>query len=279
MYFHSSHQVGNLERFEADKMQRIVECGGKVGIVTISNDAKNSRLIVDVKVSDSTMIQMIISRVRALFDLDCDPLLIVNSLEVDPQMKRLLKKYPGIRLPSGWDGFEVAVSAILGQLVSVKHGRVLVTDLIELLGSDSGLMMDGKSIKLFPTPKQIAASNLSGVKTTAARKQTLINFSKALVEKRLSLEPTQNVDEFLEKVTSIRGIGPWTAKYMALKALRHTDAFPDTDLIIARALEFHPKATIDRMSPWRGYVAALLWREYAPTLKKIAGGKNVAQTV
>jgi AraC family transcriptional regulator of adaptative response / DNA-3-methyladenine glycosylase II len=67
---------------------------------------------------------------------------------------------------------------------------------------------------------------------------------------------------------ALPGIGPWTAQYMALKALRHKDAFPATDLILARALELHPGAADVSMSPWRGYVAALLWREYAGRLKK-----------
>ncbi|MNT74972.1 DNA-3-methyladenine glycosylase [compost metagenome] len=91
------------------------------------------------------------------------------------------------------------------------------------------------------------------------------------------MEATQDVDGFLKKVLSIKGIGPWTANYMALKVLRHTDTFPGSDLILARALELHPQEIINKMSPWRGYVAALLWRSYAGALtkKKVAKKKEL----
>lgn len=263
-----NHQTGDLEQFEEGKMHRVVAMGGKVGKVAISNDPAGFRLLVEIDFPDTSMIHTIISRVRSLFDLDSDPVIIANSLEQCPKVRGLLKKNPGIRLPSGWDGFEVAVSAILGQLVTVEWGRTLVGDLIELLGEDSGLTNQGRVTKLFPTPHKIAASDLRELRTTSARKQTLISFAKAVAEKKISLEPTQDVEEFLKKVLAIRGIGPWTANYMVLKVLRHTDAFPATDLILARALELHSKKTIEKMSPWRGYAAALFWREYSETLKK-----------
>jgi len=268
LFFYSTHQVGNLEWFETGKMSRIIEHNGKVGTITISNDAENSNLFVEIDFPDTSVIPTVISKVRGLFDLDSDPVIIANSLETDPGLKKLLKKFPGIRLPSGWDPFEVAVGAILGQLVSVSFARTLLGDLIDLLGSDSGLKRDGKEIKLFPSPQKIAASNLNGLKTTTARKKALIAFAKAVADKKLSLESTQDVDLFLKTVLAIPGIGPWTASYMALKVVRHTDAFPETDLILARALEIHPKEKIAKMSPWRGYAAILLWREYSTRLRK-----------
>jgi AraC family transcriptional regulator, regulatory protein of adaptative response / DNA-3-methyladenine glycosylase II len=266
--FYRSHQVGNLEWFEGEVMHRVVAFDKKVGKIAIANDPEHSQLRVEIDFPDTSMVHAIISRVRNLFDLDSDPVVIANSLESDAEIKKILKKHPGIRLPSGWNGFEVAIGAILGQLVSVERGRALVGDLIDLLGQDSGLEREGRSIRLFPTPQKIASSDLKGLKTTTVRKQTLIAFSKLVAAGKLSLESTQDVDQFLKKVVEIRGIGPWTAGYMALKVLRHTDAFPKTDLILARALEIHSEKVISEMSPWRGYVAALLWREYAEVLKK-----------
>jgi AraC family transcriptional regulator of adaptative response / DNA-3-methyladenine glycosylase II len=268
MRTYEAHRVGNLEWFENGKMIRVIEKRGKVGKITISNDPENSRLWVEIDFPDLTQIHVIVTQVRNLFDLESDPIVVANSLELDPQFKSFLKENPGIRLPTGWDSFEVAIAIILGQLVSVDRGRALVAHLIESLGSDSGLKRDGLPILLFPTPEQIASSSLSDLKTTRARKQTLIDFSKAVVHGDLSLEPTQDVNQFLKKVKTIQGIGEWTANYMALKVLRHTDAFPSTDLILARALEIHSKEVIEQMSPWRGYVAALLWREYYQVLKK-----------
>jgi AraC family transcriptional regulator of adaptative response / DNA-3-methyladenine glycosylase II len=266
LHFYRTHAVGELESFTADSMSRVVALGGRVGEIRVSNDEVNSRLLVEIDLPDTSLVHGVVGRVRALFDLDSDPVVIANSLEVDPGMKKLVKKHPGVRLPSGWDPFETAVASILGQLVSVERGRALLADLIEMLGEE--IDWRGRKLKLFPSPEKIAASELHGLKTTGARKRALREFSRAVAEGRLSLEPTQDVEEFIGQALRIPGIGPWTATYMAMKALRHTDSFPETDLILARALELHPKELVDRMSPWRGYAAALFWREYTMSLKK-----------
>lgn len=268
MHFYKSHTVGDLEWLEEGCMHRIVEANGKVGKVTISDLPDESCIKLQIDFPDTSALFGIISRTRCLLDLDSDPVIVANCLESDKAMMALLKKHPGIRLPSGWDPYEVAVAAILGQVVSVERGRALVSDLIELAGSDSGINRNGKSIRLFPTPAQVLKADLSSLKTTHRRKDTLVAFSKALVKGEISLEPTQDVEIFVEKILNIPGIGPWTANYMALKALRHTDAFPNTDLIIARAIAEHPKTNFTSFSPWKGYVAALLWREYSQVLKK-----------
>lgn len=266
--FYASHATGRLEWFEAGKMFRVVESQGKVGKIAISNDEKNSRLIVDIDFPEIAVIATLLAQVRALFDLDSDPVMIANALEVDPKIKALLKKHSGLRLPSGWDAFEVAIGTILGQLVSVERGRALLGELIEELGEDSGFERDGKRIKLFPRPEVIAKADLGFLKTTGLRKKTLQHFSKAVAENKISLSATQDMDEFIEKVTELPGIGEWSAAYMALRALRYTDAFPGTDLILARALKKHSPKVIESLRPWRGYVAILLWREYAHSLKK-----------
>lgn len=260
---YSSHRVGDLEWFTNDgEMHRVIAFGGAVGQIAISNNAENSRLLLEIDFPDTTKIHAIISRVRAMFDLDSDPVIIANALEVDGKFKAMLKKRAGIRMPSGWDPFEIAVGTILGQLVSVERGRALVADLIEMLGEDSGLEINGKRVKLFPTPEKIVEGDLLKLKSTGARKKALKTFAKAVAEGGISLEPTQDVDQFYKNVLAIPGIGPWTANYMALKCLRHTDAFPETDLILARCLEKHPKSALEKMRPWQGYAAALLWREY-----------------
>ncbi|MGE3262326.1 MAG: DNA-3-methyladenine glycosylase 2 family protein [Bacteriovoracia bacterium] len=269
LHFYKTHQTGSLEWFEGETMHRVITFGKKSGEVAVSNDPLKSRLLVEINFPDTSIIHAVVSRVRTMFDLDSDPVVVANALEIDPKVKAILKKHPGIRLPSGWDPFEVAISAILGQFVSVERGRALVSDLIELLGDDSGIVGNGKKVKLFPSPGKIAASELTSLKTTGARKRTLRAFAESVAQKRISLEPTQDVEKFLQRILAVPGIGPWTASYMALKVIRHTDAFPETDLILARALELHPKETISRMSPWRGYAAVLFWREYSQTLKKI----------
>ncbi len=269
--FYQSHQIGNLERFEEGKMTRVITINGEHGIIIIANDPKKNALILEIDFPQISAIHMIISRVRRLFDLDSDPVLIANAFDADPALAKLLKKYPGLRIPTGWEPFEIGIATILGQLVSIKQAYSLVNDLIEFYGEESTITMDGQRIKLFPSPLTIAKSDLAKLKTTGRRKETLRSFSKAVLDGTISLDRTQNMEEFRQKLLAIKGIGKWTADYMSLKVLGHTDAFPESDLILARALELHPKGAIARLSPWRGYAAILLWSEYANQLTKKAG--------
>lgn len=274
LFSYRIHKMSHLEWFTENSMLRFFEMGGNVGSVTIYDDPKNSQLIADIDFPDTSMIHAIITRVRNMFDLDSDPLIVANALESDSKIKKILKKHPGIRLPSAWDPFEVAIATILGQLVSIDMAKKLVHDLTELLGRDSGIVHNGVKVKLFPTPLDILNADLSTLKTTNMRKNTLKEFCRAILEKKISLEPTQEVESFIKNVMALKGIGRWTADYMALKVLRSTDAFPSTDLILARVLEIHPEEIVTQMSPWRGYAAVLFWREYAEVLTK----KNKVRT-
>lgn len=257
---YEAHRIGQLEWFNDESMHRVICFNNKIGKIAISDDPKNSSLLVKIDFPDTSAIHLIVSRVRKLFDLDSDPVVIANALEQVPELKKLIQKHPGIRLPSGWEPFEVAISTILGQLVSIERGRNLVNDLIEIAGTESDYVVGHQSVKLFPTPQQIIKADLSKLKTTQARKQTLKNFAQAIVKKELSLEMTQDVDQFITKALLIKGIGPWTAQYMALKVLRDTNVFPWTDLILARTLSKISKEKIESLSPWKGYAAALLWK-------------------
>jgi AraC family transcriptional regulator of adaptative response / DNA-3-methyladenine glycosylase II len=271
------HRIGNLEWFEKGRLQRVICIKGSVGTISVENDSLNSCLLVTIDFPDESAFPEIILRVRNLFDLDIDPAFIAHQLGRAPDLKKIHDLHPGIRTPSGWEPFEVAVNTILGQLVSMENARKLVHDLIELTGEDSGLEINGHKIKLFPTPEKLLASDLTTFKTTNMRKQTLKNFSQAIVDGNISLDSEQDVEAFISKALAIKGIGPWTAHYMALKVLRNTDSFPASDLILARTLEFHSKEIIDSMQPWRGYVAALFWRVYSEKLTKKKTVNQIAQ--
>jgi AraC family transcriptional regulator, regulatory protein of adaptative response / DNA-3-methyladenine glycosylase II len=265
--FYGSHQMGQLEKFEPGKMIRVVSFEGQQGLIEITHDQGRQALSLTIDMQDQGAVPEIISKVRRLFDLDCDPAIIAKAFECDPVLSALFKKHPGIRIPTGWDPFEVGIATILGQLITVRQASKLVGDVIEHYGEDSGLVFDGKHIKLFPTPDRIARSSLSKIKTTGQRKETLKNFAKAVRDKIIVFDVKQNPDEFHKKLLAIKGIGPWTADYMTLKVLKHADAFPSTDLVLAKALQIHPKECINKVSPWRGYAAVLLWSEYSKALQ------------
>lgn len=271
---YDAHRMGSLEWIEDEKYHRIVAHNGESGLIVVSNCMQKSHLNVEINFPDHAMIHFFVSQVRAMFDLNSDPIVIANALEKSKKMKSLLKKYPGIRLTSGWNGFEVAISIILGQLVSVKMGQSLVRDLIENVGSESNYLVKGSPVKLFPTPGQLSEADLGFLKTSKARKSSLIEFAKKILNEEISLEPTQDVDDFIRRVKEVKGIGDWTAQYMALKVLRDTDGFPRTDLVIKRALVGYSKQEIEQMRPWRGYAASLFWRDSVDTLTKIQRGKK-----
>ncbi len=272
MSFHINHCVGDLEWFEESRMHRVIVANDKIGQITISNDHKNSQLIIEVDFPDKSILKEISMRIRNLFDLDSNPAVVSKAFNPDPVLKKLFKKHRGLRVPGAWDPFELAVSTILGQAVTVERGRALVSDLIEIVGISTNYIVNGKSAKLFPTPQEVIDADLTSLKTTSSRRNALKELSKAIINKELSLKSDQELELFIEKMVSIKGIGPWTANYIALKILQEKDAFPANDLIIARALKIHPLEIIETMRPWRGYVTILMWKSYAGVLKKTKAG-------
>ena len=270
--FYARHAIAGLETFAPGRYTRIMSVGGKSGSLTVRNHAEGNRLLVGIDFPDPSAIGILLNRVRGMFDLDSDPLLVANAMRGDRVFSGFLSKRPGARIPTGWDPFETAIATILGQLVSVAHGRRLVDNVVRMYGEHldgCGSEENGNPIRLFPTPQKLARVAYAGLGTTGKRKETLAAFAKEVVSGRLSLEPTQSVEAFQAKLLAIPGIGRWTAEYMSLRVLGHTDAFPGTDLVLARALRLHSPEAIARLSPWRGYAAVLLWGEHAHT-----GAKN-----
>ncbi len=265
---YKNHRVGELETFENNVYGRIMEHNGEIAQFFVCDRAERCALELKMDTRNPALISIIISKVRSMFDLHTDPVVIATTIEKNPRLKKMIRNYPGIRLPSGWDPFEVAVGTILGQLVSVERGRVLVENLICLAGREA--KWKDKTIKLFPTAQDILATDLGSLKTTQRRRETLKLFARAYLSGDLSLDATQDADAFMAKAMSIRGIGPWTVSYIALKALRHTDAFPESDLILNRQLKLYKDIDISAVSPWRGYLAALMWRSSSNQKKETA---------
>ncbi|MEO5595979.1 MAG: AlkA N-terminal domain-containing protein [Lysobacteraceae bacterium] len=212
-------------------------------------------------------LQQVVARVRRMFDLDADPQAINAVLAHDPRLRPLLRRHSGQRLPGGWDGFEIAVRAILGQQVSVAAARTLATRLVQQFGTPVQADSNGLHA-LFPSPSTLAEADLAAIGLTRVRAETLRGVARALLDGRIDFRPEQSLDEFVERWTALRGIGPWTAHYIAMRSLGNPDAFPADDLILrraaadpgetltARALETRSQA----WRPWRAYAVMHLWR-------------------
>jgi AraC family transcriptional regulator of adaptative response / DNA-3-methyladenine glycosylase II len=193
---------------------------------------------------------------------------------------------PGLRAPGGWDGFELAVRAVLGQQVTVVAARRLAARLVALCGEAlSG--MEGTAPGLthtFPSAERVAAADLGALGMPAARRAALRALAEASMANPFLFHPSASVEESIARLRAIRGIGEWTAQYIALRALRETDAFPTSDVGLLRgaALETGerpaPAGLLQRAEPWRpwrAYAAQHLWAadaEPGPHLREAAHG-------
>jgi AraC family transcriptional regulator of adaptative response / DNA-3-methyladenine glycosylase II len=214
-----------------------------------------------------------------MFDLDSDPMLIAQCFAQVPLLAQLYDRFPGLRLPRGWDGFETAVCSILGQLVSAEQRSNLIAQLVRHDGDEIVHPVSGEKMRLFPGPEVLANSDLSEVRTTAARREAIRDFSRRVLAGAISLSEAQDPTVFRKALLQTKGLGPWSAEYISLRALDDSDAFPKTDLILKRALELHPDLDLELIRPWRSYAAIYLWKEFAQTLsrKKRASGIPVKQ--
>ncbi len=209
----------------------------------------------------------VVTKLRRMFDLDANPQSIGDALKQSPVLKPLLRKRPGLRLPGGWDGFEIAVRAILGQQVSVAAARTLATRIVQRYGTPVESALPGLE-RLFPGPEALADVDLREIGLTTARAGTVRGVAQALLDGRIDFRSEQPLDEFVERWVALPGIGEWTAHYMAMRALSHPDAFPAADLILRRAAagdgpELSTKALTamaEAWRPWRAYTVMHLWR-------------------
>jgi len=211
----------------------------------------------------------IVGRVRRMFDLDADPNAIAQVLSTDPRLRPLLRKRPGLRLPSGWDGFEIAVRAVIGQQVSVAAARTLTARLAQRHGHALATPLAPGLTHLFPDIAALAGGDLAGLGLSTARAATVRGLARALLDGRVGFGAEQTLDDFAAAWSALPGIGPWTAHYLALRALGHPDAFPAEDLVLQKALPADGRrlsarqlrAHAEAWRPWRAYAVIHLWRD------------------
>lgn len=212
-----------------------------------------------------------VNRIRRMFDVDADPRAIADALGTSPRLRPLLARQPGLRLPSGWDGFEIAVRAILGQQVRVAAARTLATRLAHRYGqplpAPLGEGLDG----VFPTPDALVDADLASIGLTRSRADTVRGVAQALLDGRVDFHAERTLDDFVARWVALPGIGPWTAQYIAMRALGHPDAFPTDDLVLRQQASDEGDtvtgkalaALAEQWRPWRAYAVIHLWRDAA----------------
>ncbi|MGQ0697789.1 MAG: DNA-3-methyladenine glycosylase family protein [Panacagrimonas sp.] len=207
----------------------------------------------------------LLPRIRQLFDLDAYPQAIEALLACEPRLLPLLLAVPGLRVPGALDGFELALRAVLGQQVTVKAATTLFGRFARAFGAIAETRHAGL-LYFAPTADRVAQASvqqLIDLGLTQRRAQTIADLARAVVGGELRLTASSDTAATLERFQAIPGIGPWTAQYVAMRALRDPDAFPASDLGLMKALGVSRPAEVLALSqawrPWRAYAALHLW--------------------
>ncbi len=210
-----------------------------------------------------------VSRVRHVFGLDIDLGPINSHLAGDPVLASLVARRAGLRPPGGWSPFELALRAVLGQQITVGSARVLAGRLVAICGAP--IDADGLT-RCFPTPAQVLDADLGALGMPASRRATIKAVAAAALAEPALFEPHAELAVCVGRLMAIRGVGAWTAHYVALRALRHPDAFPASDVGLLRSMArldgtpATPKALLARAEiwrPYRAYAAQHLWADDA----------------
>lgn len=209
----------------------------------------------------------IIARLRRVFDLAADPVAIAAHLAKDPALAALVKARPGLRVPGAWDGFELAIRTVLGQQITVSAAVRLTGRLVATHGERMA-EPDGDLTHVFPRPGALATADLTSLGMPRSRAAALSAVGAAALADTHLFDATSGLDDAVRRLRSIRGVGEWTAQYIALRQLREPDAFPAADIGLMRAITSRERRKyslfelLDRANmgrPWRAYAAQHLW--------------------
>lgn len=264
--------VPGVEAIEDGRYLRTIAGDGSPDVVEVAPHEQPGYLLLTMHDVDTARIFGIVERARAAFDLDAPVAEIARTLGRDPLLEPLVEKSPGVRVPGAWDGFELAVRAVLGQQVSVKAATTLAGRIVRRYGEPLGDAAVGSGLVThrFPTPGRLARARFNDLGIVRSRAQTLRRLAAATASGDLDFDAAADPADMGKRLRSIKGIGAWTAEYVAMRALKHPDAFPDSDLGLLKSLEPGRRATplelaerAERWRPWRAYAAMLLWSRAA----------------
>ena len=261
-----------VEAVNGECYRRTLLVDNRHAIVELSPSAKGSYLSLTLHSVSTPSLLETVQKARDVFDLDAPVAEIASALSTDPLLKKILRVHPGIRVPGAWDGFELTIRAILGQQISVKAATTLAGRIAARYGEPLGHASSGESdlSYLFPSAERLSRASFKDIGLVRSRADTLRRVATAVVCGDLEFDTALDPEAFCTKLKSIKGIGDWTAQYVAMRALKNPDAFPASDLGLLKALHFPDRISpselsrhAERWRPWRAYAALLLWNSLA----------------
>ncbi len=258
--FLAARAIPGVESIAGDVYRRTIVSGGRPGVLEVGFDSVSGRL--NLHLPPVAVIDDAVERIRRMFDLGAGTAAIGGHLSRDPLLRKRVARAPGLRIPGCWDGFELAVRAVLGQQVTVKGASTLAGRLVREYGTAFGEA--GPLTRVFPSPAVLADADFAKVGLPAARVRTLQALAAAVRDGHISLDPAIGISKFRARFCELPGIGEWTAQYVALRALGDRDAFPSADLGLLRAAGIARAKDLEQRSqswrPWRAYAALYLWQ-------------------
>jgi AraC family transcriptional regulator of adaptative response / DNA-3-methyladenine glycosylase II len=241
--FLAARALAGIEEVTDTSYARTVRLGNARGWIKVSQSKKQHALLVEFTHTLTPVLPALLGRLRALFDLDARPDVIARRLAQDPRLSRAIKANAGLRVPGAFDGFEIGVRAILGQQVTVKAATTIAC--------------------------RFAAARVDEIARlgiVAARARSIIALAQAYERGELPLDGGTHRDpaESIKQMAALPGIGPWTAHYLAMRAMRWPDAFPKEDVAVRNSLggvtAKEAEALSESWRPWRSYAVMHLWQ-------------------
>lgn len=260
---------------EQNAYYRTIAIGEHVGDIFVQFSEKEPSLLLQINFPDTRHLYHIVEKVRLLFDLRADSEEIDRFFSGDSLLSKVVRKNPGTRVTGCWDGLEVTVRAILGQQVTVKAATTLAGRVAQRHG-ESYDCASAHLTRVFPTAETLAKADLDGMGIVGQRIDAIKAVAGKIAAGDIVFDGVLETEDFVSGVCEIKGIGDWTAHYIALRVLNDPDAFPYSDLILRRAATDNretltPKALLqhaERWRPWRAYAVILLWKHYQQMVRK-----------
>lgn len=263
--FLGARTLAGVERVAGDEYLRTVRLGDRQGWLRVTHHPERRALVAELSRTLLPVLPALLGRLRHLFDLAARPDVIAAQLGGDPLLAGTVARNPGLRVPGAFDGFELAVRAILGQQVTVKGATTLAGRFTGAFGEPI-VTPHGGLDRLSPTPRRIADASeeeVASLGIVRARARSIIAVAREVASGRLTIEAGADPERTMAQLVALPGIGAWTAHYIAMRALRWPDAFPREDLVLRKVLGGATPARAEELSrswsPWRSYATLYLW--------------------
>jgi AraC family transcriptional regulator, regulatory protein of adaptative response / DNA-3-methyladenine glycosylase II len=247
---------------------RTVQMGNCKGWIKVTQSKKKNSLMMEFTHDLNPVLPALLNRVRGLFDLNARPDIICRHLCKDKLLRPIVKANPGLRVPGAFNGFELGLRAILGQQITVQAATTIAGRLARAFGEPI-VTPFAELNRLTPTPARIARAGIGEIARNgivSARCKSILALAQAEVSGKLSLDSGDhhNPDEAIQRLAELPGIGPWTAHYIAMRALRWPDAFPKEDIVVRNYLggivAKHAEEMSQTWRPWRSYAVLYIWK-------------------